>query len=926
MILKHFFLFGILGCCHPLLFAQVSEVSGRILDSVSGETLPYANVFINNSTIGTSADENGNFILTDVPFGVQELVVYSKGHETIQAYIPVNNHLTELGFIEMTKLETLTIPEIKGSPDGGREKQLKIFKKHFLGEDEFAEQCEILNPYAIVFSKGPGGTLIATASEPIEVSNMALGYKLSYFLAHFEVNRDDHLLLGQVRFSEIITKGGGIALRWMQNRKDLYLGSQQHLLKSILDGQIREAGFYLYADSEPKNNGPRGGSFSSRLGSSIIPYDTSSIIFEGRIPYTYKILLRENIEVHCRARMANQKIYNDIPYSVGWIRTDGDTIFVNGNGSVLNAQEVTAQGSMRVKSLAMQLPIDYSLDKIVKIKKESRAVAASQIEEKVYVHFDKPYYYPGEMMWFKAYLNYRSPSLRDSLSKTLSVELINSQKKIVKTQLLRIDDGMAWGNWVVSDTLSSGNYYFRAYTNLNLNFEDSNVFLKPIPVLGKTEQVIETERYKESPDQPQVFFKSHKRDYEIRDSVALEISIRDQNGAPLKSKLSVSVTDAKQVVPVREPMTIVRDFLFSKEASSKIFKELVYPAESGVSFTGQYLNKKKNPEKASLSIVQGNFEYLSVIETDEAGRFFENGLIFYDSVDFRFQIKSDKKKDDGRVVILPRHSPSLDFAFPKYKLNTINTGKNQRQISEYEVPRGARLLDEVYIQGEKIKEELVRPYGKADYTVSAKELDISTNNLLLILQGKVPGLVITNQSDETGSHTVVRIARASGLTIQAQTEPLVMIDNVPMSGRAGDILQSIDAYTIESIEVVTRVSPAYGSAGVNGVISIYTRRGLSANYDKLEKDLQVVKLGGYTRPSEFRIPNYGSGNSGQGQIDYRSILYWNPMLATNNSGAATVSFFAADLETRYRVVVEGINEKNEPVRGVYFIDISGSRP
>ncbi len=924
MTLRLIFLLYALSHCHAVI-SQTSEVRGRIVDAASGETLPFANVFINNTSFGTLTDENGFFALGNIPYGVQELVVYLRSHETIQAFISVNADPAELGIIEMTRLESLANLEAKGIPDSGREKQLKLFTKIFLGESEFASHCEILNPYVITFSKGPGGILLATASEPIEVSNMALGYKLSYYLTYFEANRETHSFSGQIRFAEIGTKGGGTAVRWMENRKELYLGSQRSLLKSILDSQMEEAGFNLYSVRD-ELQGSKVTSFASALGTTLTPFRTNNIVLSGRIPNTYKIILPGKIEVHCKGKIAKQKIYNDIPHSVGWIKVEGDTIFANRNGSVLNFHEVETSGSMQIGSLAERLPLDYSPERILKIKKESRAVEASRIEEKIYVHMDKPYYYPGEMMWYKAYINYRYPALRDSMSKTLRVELINSNRKIVKSQLLRIENGMANGNWVVTDTLSSGNYYLRAYTNLNLNFDHDNLFIKPIPILGKTEQVVDTEYDKGNTGTPQVAFKSGRKSYEVRDSISLELWVKDKKGTPAKSNLSISITDAKQVVPVKEPLTILTAFPFTTDPSNEIIKELTYPVEYGISYTGQYLNKKQKPEKATLSILQGNFDYLSVVETDDRGRFFENGLVFYDSVEFRFQIKSEKKKDDGRVVILPRDIPSLDFQSPGYSLKTVNTGKNQRLISEYEVPRGARLLNEVFIQGEKIKEEVVRPYGKPDYVIDSKQLDISSNNLLLILQGKVPGLVITNQTDETGSHTVVRIARASGLTIQAQTEPLVMIDNVPMSGRAGDILQSIDAYTIESIEVVTRVSPAYGSAGVNGVISIYTKRGIGSEKNSFDRDLQLIKLGGYSQPSQFRIPNYSSNNPEHSQIDYRSILYWNPMVATDEYGRARVSFFAADLETQYRVVVEGVNENFEPVRGVYFITVTDNNP
>jgi hypothetical protein len=102
MLIRFFFLLCSLGSCASL-FSQTSEVTGRIVDAATQETLPFVNVFLNSSTIATSTDQNGAFNLINVSHGVRELVVYATGYETIQAYISVNEDLIELGIIEMTK-------------------------------------------------------------------------------------------------------------------------------------------------------------------------------------------------------------------------------------------------------------------------------------------------------------------------------------------------------------------------------------------------------------------------------------------------------------------------------------------------------------------------------------------------------------------------------------------------------------------------------------------------------------------------------------------------------------------------------------------------------------------------------------------------------------------------------------------------------
>ena len=124
------------------------------------------------------------------------------------------------------------------------------------------------------------------------VSCISLGYKLSFYLTQFEADKDNYTIQGRVRFSEISTKGGVTALQWMQNREESYIGSQQHLFRSIVENRINGEGFYLYTDREGyEKSTVRSANFNLELGNTIMRYDTSQIVFPGEIPNTYKILL-----------------------------------------------------------------------------------------------------------------------------------------------------------------------------------------------------------------------------------------------------------------------------------------------------------------------------------------------------------------------------------------------------------------------------------------------------------------------------------------------------------------------------------------------------------------------------------------------------------------------------------------------------------
>lgn len=100
--------------------------------------------------------------------------------------------------------------------------------------------------------------------------------------------------------------------------------------------------------------------------------------------------------------------------------------------------------------------------------------------QKLFLHFDKDRYFAGENIWFKTYLLDAVNHLPDTSTSNLWVELINSQGELVDIRLFQPQNGFAWGNFALSDSIPDGNYFVRAYTdwmrNLNSEFHFTKQF------------------------------------------------------------------------------------------------------------------------------------------------------------------------------------------------------------------------------------------------------------------------------------------------------------------------------------------------------------------------------------------------------------------------------------------------------------------
>lgn len=113
---------------------------------------------------------------------------------------------------------------------------------------------------------------------------------------------------------------------------------------------------------------------------------------------------------------------------------------------------------------------------------KSKKLAEQHPVEKVYLHFDKPYYSVADTIWFKAYLTMEQ-NVASLLSKIVYVDIMNSKDSLIQTLKLPVTKGVANGNIPLNQgTYQQGNYYVRAYTLWMLNFGESYFFSKNITI------------------------------------------------------------------------------------------------------------------------------------------------------------------------------------------------------------------------------------------------------------------------------------------------------------------------------------------------------------------------------------------------------------------------------------------------------------
>jgi hypothetical protein len=125
-----------------------------------------------------------------------------------------------------------------------------------------------------------------------------------------------------------------------------------------------------------------------------------------------------------------------------------------------------------------QMPINLTAD----LSKKFLNYTESVPREEIYVHSDRNKYVSGEDLWFNIYLIDRQTLKPSVLSKIAYFELLNSENRPVVQKKILLDGGFGPGQIVLPDTLSTGTYTIRAYTNWMKNFLPVNCFSKDIQI------------------------------------------------------------------------------------------------------------------------------------------------------------------------------------------------------------------------------------------------------------------------------------------------------------------------------------------------------------------------------------------------------------------------------------------------------------
>lgn len=283
---------------------------------------------------------------------------------------------------------------------------------------------------------------------------------------------------------------------------------------------------------------------------------------------------------------------------------------------------------------------------------------------------------------------------------------------------------------------------------------------------------------------------------------------------------------------------------------------------------------------------------------------------------------------DGSYSMSVPENATLVFSFIGFEKQTISIGS--RAILNVTLKENISALEEVVVIGYGTQER--KDISTAISSASAEDLkDRPSSNFAQSLQGKMPGVRISNNNSAPGGGSNIVIRGVS--SINASNSPLIVIDGFPIKdgyNKTENPLNSINPADIESIEVLKDASSSaiYGTQAANGVILVTTKKGKSGKpsisinatsgiqsmlnkVEVLNRD-QFLQMMDESRAAAYVIedPNFGTNDP------EAPLWQWTDSDETRISNWTNYSQYSAGMQDPYQMFYRWITvtdtTKNSP--------------
>jgi len=230
----------------PLItLAQNGIITGKVTGMDGKSPIYLANVFLSNTTAGSTTNNDGEFALRGLKPGQYSLIVSIVGYEDYSANVLIGNEPIRLNIKLSPKNNELR--EVTITTPANWKKNYDWFVKDFIGTDDNAKYCHVADPHMVNLNYHKGQQELEAYTEDfLVVDNYALGYRIKFLLHEFTSSKLTGIISneGPRLFQDLPGSKKQIA-EWHRKRDSAYYGSAMHFYRSLYTGRLGQEGFEM---------------------------------------------------------------------------------------------------------------------------------------------------------------------------------------------------------------------------------------------------------------------------------------------------------------------------------------------------------------------------------------------------------------------------------------------------------------------------------------------------------------------------------------------------------------------------------------------------------------------------------------------------------------------------------------------------------
>ena len=549
------------------------------------------------------------------------------------------------------------------------------------------------------------------------------------------------------------------------------------------------------------------------------------------------------------------------------------------------------------------------------IEEVSNLTSLSQ--ERVYISVSENVFLPGEYLYYQFYCFNSANSKLSKISSVAYIELIDQNNEIIIQQKLRLENGLAQGDFFIPVDVQTGNYRLIGYTYWMANLTMKQAFVKDIYIINPYK---DSNKLKIVEDDELNFLNKTITNSSTKDlQIILETKL-----VKTREKVSFSIRNFKDylgngtytIKVVKEPEFLQLENEYAvdyksyftnsaKQLNIKIGDTINLPEQRGELFYGQV--KDNNGSKVANQMVvlssPGKESILKYARTNSEGFYYAyikkpyrlNRMVVQplnatDSINIEWGLKKpiEKAAFSPKEIVLRKRDINkikqrsvynqIENQFFEVKPDSILIGD---RIDPFDggIPEVV-YLDE-YTRFNTLEETLVEILNNAGYRKNGNGIDY-----IRILQD------FEKVTEDYNNYPSI-----------------VLIDGVFIPNH--ESIREYNAHKIKSISLI-RDQFVLGNKDYQGVMAIETFDGdFYENYVPpigINKSIETP-----ISKKQYYTQSYDNLEETNKNVpDYRRILMWEPSFEINKE-ISTFSFYTSDIKGDFKIILDGFTSYGKPI-------------